>query len=237
MAADDVTAPSLRAAAVGRPRKLSAEAIVNAAIEIADESGAERVSIRALAARLGVQATAIYTNFENLEAIEAAVVEKLLLGVPVLNAESPLPLRQQLIEHFVALRDAHIAHPRVSAGRIGSPAWRRNALHLNEMLKQLAAHGVDMATAELAYTALSGVTVMAAVLVNAYRGEDQATAPQRALAALTSIKADQVLRMMSLLDSKQSADEHFRQLLGSLIDRLLPRSVARTGKARRSRSV
>lgn len=230
MAADDSNPQWLKATAVGRPRKLSSEAIVNAAIEIADESGAERVSIRALASRLKVQATAIYTHFENLEAIEYAVVEKLLLKVPPLDAGSPIPLKQQLIEHFLGLRSAHVAHPRISTGRIGSPAWNRNAQHLDDVLKQLAARGVDMATAQVAYSALSGVTVLTAALINVHRGEDASTAVRRATASLKAIKANKVLEMMALPESKLAEEERFRNLLGALIDGLLPRAVARAGK-------
>jgi len=174
-----------------------------------------------------VQATAIYTHYDSLEEIESAVLDKLLQAVPVPDASLKRPLREQLIDHFVALRSTHALHPRVNTGRIGGPAWVRNALHLEHVLSQLAARGVDMTTAEVAYSALSGVTIMSARFADAYRGDDEATAQRKTAAALKTIQAPHVIQMMSLPDSGGDPEQ---RLLGALIDRLLPPSVALGGK-------
>jgi AcrR family transcriptional regulator len=226
------TAQRASAAPVGRPRKLSPDAILRAALDIIDARGSAQLSIRALAKQLGVQANAIYTHFDKLESIEEAVVEKLLAQIPMPDASSPVPLREQLLEHFVALRGALLLHPRVTTSKVGSPAWVGNARHLDCALAQLAARGVDMATAQIAYSALSGVTIMSAMQANFYRHEDEADDRRSAITALKSLHADHLQQMMALPVMKLPPEARFRQLIEALIDRLLPSSVGRGTKTR-----
>jgi AcrR family transcriptional regulator len=222
----------ISAARVGRPRKLTAEAIVQAALEIIDEHGMDKLSLRSLANRLDVQANAIYTHYDNLEAINEAIVEQLLLDIPSPDAASTTPLREQLIEHFVALRAAFLRHPRVTTGRVGSPAWIRNARQLDNVLAQLVSRKVDIAAAEVAYSALAGVALMNAAQENAVRDEDAPGNRRKAAAAVKAIDARHVIAMMNLPRFKLPAEARFRQLLGSLIDQLLPASVAKGGKGK-----
>jgi AcrR family transcriptional regulator len=219
-------------APVGRPRKLAAEAILQAAQDIIDEQGTDKLSIRALAKRLEVQANAIYTHFDNLDAIEEAVVEKLLNQIPMPDASSKVPLRDQLIDHFVALRAALVLHPEVTTGRVGTPAWLGNARHLDCALAQLTARGVDLSVAQVAYSALSGVTLMSAAQENAHRRADGASDLRKGLAAIKSIQANHLLQLMNLPVMKLPAEQRFRQLVSTLIDQLLPASVAKGGPGR-----
>ncbi len=197
---------------------------------IINEQGASKLSIRSLAKSLGVQTNAIYTHYDNLDAIEEAVVVRLLDQIPLPDAASPEPLRDQLVEHFVALRSALIVHPQVTTGRVGSPAWIANARHLECAFTQLAARGVDMSTAQVAYSALSGVTLMSAAHTNAYRNADEQGDHRHALASLKAGNATQVLKMMELPQMKLPVEERFRRLIGALIDQLLPASVGKGGK-------
>ena len=217
-------------AGVGRPRKLNAEAILQAALEIIDELGADKLSMRSLASRLQVQANAVYTHFDNLEAINEALIEKLLERVPVPDAASKTPLREQLIDYFVALRSNLMLHPRVTTGRVGSPAWVRNAQHLDCVLAQLAARNVDMAVAEVAANALMGIALMSATQANAYRNENATSNLRKAQAVVKELKAPHLVAMMNLPNVKLAPDQRIRYLLGAVIDGLLPASVAKGGK-------
>ena len=223
-------------APVGRPRKLTAEGILEAAIEIIDTEGTDKLSMRSLAKHLEVQANAIYTHYDNLQAVEEAVVDRLLNKIPTPDASRGPPLRDQLIDHFAALRAALVLHPRVTTFDVGSPAWISNARHIDRTLEQLVAQGIDIAVAHVAYTALSGVTLMSAAQANAYRHADVTSDQRKALAALKHIQANHVMQMMSLPSMHLPVEQRFRQLVGNLIDLLLPASVAKppkktTGKA------
>jgi AcrR family transcriptional regulator len=215
---------------LGRPRKLTAEAILQATLQIIDEHGMERLSLRSLASRLDVQANAIYTHYDDLDAVVEAVVETLLIDIPVPDAASKTPLRDQLIEYFVALRSAFVRHPRLTIGQVGSPAWIRNAQQLDRVLAQLVARKVDMAVAEVAYNALVGVALMDAAQQNVGRNDDVLANQRKAAAAVKTIAATHVIAMMNLPRLKLPADQRLRQLLGALIDQLLPASVAKGGK-------
>ena len=59
-------------------RRLTVDAIVDAAIELLDESGVDGFSMRRLGAALGVDPMAIYHHLPNKRAVVAAVVERLL---------------------------------------------------------------------------------------------------------------------------------------------------------------
>lgn len=219
-------------AAVGRPRKLTAEAIIQAALQIIDQQGAGRLSIRSLAAHLKVQATAIYTHYDNLEIIEDAVVDRLLSEMPMPDASLAKPLREQLIDYFVSMRSAHILHPRLSTvGREGSPAWNRNLQHIDAVLAQLVARKVDLATAEVFCRTLTGVTLLNALQETSAAAQSRTT-PQKTFAAIKAAGAPLVLEMLSAADPKTSPEDRFRQLAGTLIDRLLPASVAKGGKGK-----
>jgi AcrR family transcriptional regulator len=58
-------------------RKLTRERIVKTAIRLADELGAEKLSMRALAGALGVEAMSLYNHVANKEDLLDAVVDKI----------------------------------------------------------------------------------------------------------------------------------------------------------------
>src|SRR5262245_16106954 len=95
-------------ATLGRPRKLTREAIIEAATALLDEGGS--LTLRSLASRLDVQASTIYTYFDDVTRVEDAVIESLLAGVPMPDAAAPQPLRTQIVEHYLALRAVLIQH-------------------------------------------------------------------------------------------------------------------------------
>lgn len=65
----------------GPRRSISQADIVDAAFEILEEKGFAAVSVRAVAAALGLTPTALYTYFPSKGALQAAMIEQLLAGV------------------------------------------------------------------------------------------------------------------------------------------------------------
>ncbi len=58
------------------PKKIQNDAILAEALELIRDGGLEALSMRELAATLGVQASSLYRHFPNREAIEAALATK-----------------------------------------------------------------------------------------------------------------------------------------------------------------
>lgn len=71
----------------GPRRSISQADIVDAAFEILEEKGFAAVSVRAVAAALGLTPTALYTYFPSKGALQAAMIEQLLAGVSEAEAD------------------------------------------------------------------------------------------------------------------------------------------------------
>src|SRR5918994_3617768 len=71
--------PSPRTA--GQRAGLSREAVLGAARRVADDQGVDHLTMRRLAAELGVTPNALYTYFPDKEALLDALVDDLLAGI------------------------------------------------------------------------------------------------------------------------------------------------------------
>ena len=99
----------------GRPgprRTLSEQAILDAALALLAELGAERVTIRGLAARVGIAPNAVYTYFPDKAAVLHGLTEQLLGRVhDTQSGESSLPWRDRIHALAHDLRTDLLAHP------------------------------------------------------------------------------------------------------------------------------
>lgn len=94
---------------VSRRLPLTRERIVKTALQMADRDGFDAVTLRRLAADLGVHVTSLYNHVPNRDAVTDGVVELLL-------AEAKLPLSdftwQDWVRHFsAAMRTIARTHP------------------------------------------------------------------------------------------------------------------------------
>lgn len=122
----------------GPRRSVSQVDIVDAAFEILEQKGFAAVSVRGVAAALGLSPTAIYTYFPSKNALMRAMVEELLAGVDVAAASDAsggwrdrvhtvaLAVRARLAEHSGAM-------VLVTSGPLDGP----HALALGEALIRL----------------------------------------------------------------------------------------------------
>ncbi|MWA02186.1 TetR family transcriptional regulator [Actinomadura sp. LD22] len=126
----------------GRRPKLSREAIVDKAIEIADAEGLEAVSIRRVASELGVRAMSLYTHIEAKEDLLDLMYDVVAAEVLV---EDGLPddWREAMIEITRKERAAGLRHPWMFelAGR--SPRIGPNGLRHTEQSMAAAARLTD----------------------------------------------------------------------------------------------
>lgn len=98
--------------AIGRPRTLDDGAVVDAALALLDSGGQAAMSIRAVAGRLGVAPNSIYTYVADRQALEGAVVDRVLAegGVTLLDGP-PAQWRERITSYALSLRGVLLSHP------------------------------------------------------------------------------------------------------------------------------
>ncbi len=123
-ASDDSSPDSVpERARPGRPRKLSHERIVEAALAVIDRDGFAALSTRSLARELGTTGSTLYNYVSRIEDIEVEVLRILTSDIPLPTATTGAALRSELLNHLVAVRQLVFKHPHVPFPKIGSPSW------------------------------------------------------------------------------------------------------------------
>jgi AcrR family transcriptional regulator len=133
----------------GPRRALTEDQILEAALTLLDEGGADAASVRGIAAKVGVAPNGVYTYFPDKAAVVRALVERLLGEVDHgIFVDRGQPWRQRVESLALDLRTRLSAHPGVVPLMIGGPMDGPNALALNErLLEVLADAGLDSAAA------------------------------------------------------------------------------------------
>ncbi|UGT56660.1 TetR/AcrR family transcriptional regulator [Nocardia asteroides] len=88
---------------------LSVDAVVAAGIALADRDGIEKLTIRAVAAELGLRAMSLYTYVPSKEALVVLMVDAVAAGDPPIPAT--LPVRDRMIAIAAGVRAELLAHP------------------------------------------------------------------------------------------------------------------------------
>ena len=121
------------------PRRATTEGeILDAALALLDQGGATAVSVRGIAARVGVAPNAVYTYFPDKAAVVRALVERLLGEVDHdVFADRTQPWRLRVEALALELRQRLTAHPGVVQLMISGPVTGPQALALHEALLEL----------------------------------------------------------------------------------------------------
>jgi AcrR family transcriptional regulator len=129
----------------GPRRALTEDEILDAALSLLDEGGANAASLRGIAARVGVAPNAVYTYFPDKAAVIKALVERLLGQVDQsVFADRGQPWRQRVESLALELRARLAAHPGAVHLMISGPLDGPQARVLNERLLELLADaGLD----------------------------------------------------------------------------------------------
>src|SRR6478609_7074244 len=97
----------------GPRRALTEDEILDAALQLLDEGGANGASVRGIAAKVGVAPNAVYTYFPDKAAVIHALVERLLGQVDHgVFADRGQPWRHRVESLALELRARLTAHPR-----------------------------------------------------------------------------------------------------------------------------
>jgi|SRR5215470_1228541 len=93
----------------GRPPKLDRDAVLDIAARLLDEEGVEAVSMRRLAARLGVSAMALYRHVGGHDELLLALVDR--LAAQLVYPPRPADPRQAIIVLWRTIYDGLAEHP------------------------------------------------------------------------------------------------------------------------------
>jgi AcrR family transcriptional regulator len=129
----------------GPRRALTEDEILDAALSLLDEGGANAATVRGIAAKVGVAPNAVYTYFPDKAAVIDALVERLLGEVDHgVFADRDQPWRHRVESLALELRARLAAHPGAVPLMVTGPLDGPNALALNErLLALLADAGLD----------------------------------------------------------------------------------------------
>jgi AcrR family transcriptional regulator len=103
----------------GRER-LSVDRIVEEALELARQEGVRGISMRPLAARFNVSATALYGHVASRDALLGLMLDSILADVPPLDGD--LPWDEALRLGALQMRDAFTPYPQLALEALGGHA-------------------------------------------------------------------------------------------------------------------
>ncbi|MFE6253904.1 TetR/AcrR family transcriptional regulator [Agromyces sp. NPDC057865] len=155
----------------GPRRSISQADIVDAAFELLEQKGMAAVSVRGVAASLGLTPTAMYTYFPSKNALLRAMVEQLLSTIDLAAAsDADVAWRDRVHALAAALLDRLAEHSGSLVLVTSGPLDGKHALGLNEaLISGFAGDGMPHAEAARAAVAVRAYVLGVAALEAAER--------------------------------------------------------------------
>jgi TetR/AcrR family tetracycline transcriptional repressor len=165
----------------GPRRSISQADIVDAAFDILERKGFAAVSVRGVAAALGLTPTAMYTYFPSKNALLRAMVEQLLSTIDLGAAsDAEAAWRDRVHALTAALRSRLAEHAGAIVLMTSGPPVGPHALGLNEaLITGFAAEGMPPADAARAAHAVRAYVLGIAAIDAAERGPASMRHPMR----------------------------------------------------------
>jgi AcrR family transcriptional regulator len=205
---------------------ITRERIVAAALELLDEKGMEGITVRALAARLDVQAPALYWHVRNkqelLDEMSTVVMRRVTAGLATIPTGAGW--RDDLAAYARILRAEYLLHrdgARIFSGtRIADP----DVVKAKEpWLARLTSAGFTLAEADDA-TDLVTAFVVGFVIEEQERGQSAETDPARySLAERDAWLGEDADLVKAAGHLRDDGDERFERHLGIVLDGLAAR--------------
>ncbi len=118
----------------GPKRSLGLARVVDAALVVVDEGGPDALSVRAVAAGLGVRPNALYTYVASRAALEREIVERALADSDITLLDGEAPWQQRILAYARSLRTVLLRHPGVARLLMTAPMDGPTALLVGERL-------------------------------------------------------------------------------------------------------
>jgi AcrR family transcriptional regulator len=153
-----VAAPAARRRSGDERQPLSRERVLTAALALADAEGIEGLSMRRLAAELGVEAMSLYHYFAGKDEILAAMLDVVYgeIEVPPIDGDWRAPMRQMAISfHDTLLRHRWACGLLMSSFDLSEPRMRQ----MDAVLGRLREGGLSDTLIDHAYHALDSYIV------------------------------------------------------------------------------
>jgi AcrR family transcriptional regulator len=197
------------------PGVLDADAIVEAALTIADDEGLDAVSMRRLALELGATPMALYYYVENKDQLVDLMADQSLQQLADIDQDGPW--RAELERYFLGIHQLFIAHPALAEAMTHRPLQGPTAIRVGEQLFRLLDRaGFADTDAVAGFLVLFNYTIGASL----YRLSRSSPVEPR-LAGLTPDAAPVTYRMRELF-AEGSSETHFVTALRRLIADWLP---------------
>jgi AcrR family transcriptional regulator len=193
---------------------LSAERIVDAALQIADAEGLEAVTMRKVGAHLGAGAMSLYRHVPNKDALLELMADRVLAELP--HPDTDGEWQTEIHTFFLAFHDLLLEHPAIADVMTQMAlAGPELSIRGEQVLGSLLGGGLDEATAAQAITAFTWHTVGGALYAIARRNPEHEDRSVR-LEALPADQFPSVHRVAPYLAVDDSR-EHFSAALWHLI--------------------
>jgi AcrR family transcriptional regulator len=141
----------------GRPKKVSHQQIVEAALATMEQDGFKNLSLRGLARQLGINHATLYNYVDSIEEVEQDALNELMKRIPLPDRNNPQPLRQQLIEHLLAVRETQLVYPKYCHAPAGTAAWKSHMRCLVRVQQACCDNDEQLEDVTVAYNALIGL--------------------------------------------------------------------------------
>jgi len=123
-------------------RTLTREQVIGAARELANEQGLDKLTMRAISARVGVEAPSLYTHVVDKQDLLDGLAELIFSEVRVEPSDDPLATRIEMYSR--ALRQALLSNAHLASVAATRPVVSISTLHMVEQaLGELMEAGLD----------------------------------------------------------------------------------------------
>lgn len=180
---------------------LTREQIVAAAIAIVDREGLDALSMRKLAAELGVGTMSLYHHVPDKSAVYDLILEAVMNEADFSDDDPSAPLEERLVRIAYSLRDALLAHPHaaiISMSRsLRTPAQLRPVEKMLDILHDAGLSAVEAMTAVNVigqYTFGTTLAYANHLIDSEYHHEE---APEDALAQLPAEEFPNIMRALA----------------------------------------
>jgi AcrR family transcriptional regulator len=197
---------------------LSPEAIVDAALRIADADGIGAVSMRRVAADLSCTPMSLYEHVANKDALLDLMADQAMASLPELRPGAPW--QREMTRFFTAFHELFLAHPAVAHVMVTRPLSGPVALRRGEpAFAVLVAAGFSDAQAVEAFIALASYTIGASLYELARR--ETHTRDTRFEDDVVAVEYPLLVRLAPHLH-RSTGGQQFRRGLRHLLDSYQP---------------